>query len=209
MDARAFLVQRATGDDAGRQWPLAAGVTTIGRDAASDIPIPDREISRHHAQVRHDGTRFVLVDLGSKNGTRLNGRPLEGAAPLADGDELTLGTRARFLFMDADATLPARGTPRVRIDPKTKDVFVGNCPLDPPLAPNQFRLLSMLAGQPGRVFTRDEIAQACYAEAQGGVSDQAIDGVVRRLRARLAEAQPDSTAALVVAVRGHGFKLRP
>jgi DNA-binding response OmpR family regulator len=56
------------------------------------------------------------------------------------------------------------------------------------------------------VFTRDEIAERCYPDAEGGVSDQAIDGVVRRLRARLAEVDPD--ARHVEAVRGHGFRLR-
>jgi hypothetical protein len=203
---RAYLIGEA-GTGGGRQrWPLDESVTTIGRSDDNDISLPDREVSRRHAQVRHDGTRFVLVDLGSKNGTRLNGAPVAGAASLADGDLITVGVGARLRFRDLDAT--ASGAVPVRnleLDEAARDVRVRGQLLRPALAPQQFRLLALLASQPGRVFTHAEIAAACYGELTAGVSEQAIEGVVRRLRARLVACDPQ--ADRIAAVRGHGYKL--
>jgi hypothetical protein len=188
------------------RWALAGEVTTIGRDDDNDITLDDREVSRRHAQVRGDGTRFVLVDLGSKNGTRLNGVPVAGAVALADGDEVLVGTGVRLRFQDVDATAPgATGARGLVLDEAARDVRVRGQLVNPPLALQQFRLLSLLASKPGRVFGHDEIAAACYPDTTAGVSEQAIEGVVRRLRARLIET--DSQAARIVAVRGHGYKL--
>lgn len=205
-DARAFLVQRTGASGPGMRWPLVGSVVTIGRAEDSHVVLDDREVSRRHAQIRHDGSQYVLVDLGSKNGTRVNGGRVDRAVPLADGDEIVFGTRHRFMFMDQDATVPAPSRVRsLSVDPVSRSVTVGGHRVDPPLAPNQFALLVLLASQPGRVFTRDEIAAVCYPDAAGGISDQAIDGVVRRLRARLTETDPSRDH--ISAIRGHGFKL--
>jgi pSer/pThr/pTyr-binding forkhead associated (FHA) protein len=59
--------------------------------------IADRAVSRRHARILVDARGATLEDLGSKNGTLLNGRPLEAPAPLADGDEIGLG-EARIEF---------------------------------------------------------------------------------------------------------------
>jgi pSer/pThr/pTyr-binding forkhead associated (FHA) protein len=207
MDARAFLILQEP-DGGERRYALSGGATTLGRWEDSDIPLNDREISRRHAQIRHEAGRFVLADLGSKNGTRVNGVAVERATPLTDGDEILLGTRLRLLFVDQDATLPTEGRNRgLRLEAVTRNVTFRGQPLDPPLAPNQFALLQLFLSKPGRVFTRDEIAAVCYPEAAGGVSDQAIDGIVRRTRARLAEIEPE--VEVILAVRGHGFKLDP
>ena len=204
MEPHAFLVRRGT-EEGDHRHELTGSNTTLGRWEEADVHVDDLEVSRRHAQIRHEGGRFVIADLGSKNGTRVNGVPVTGATPLRDGDEILLGTRQRFVFIDQDATVPAEGRRRIRVDPTTRSVSVGGKPLDPPLAPNQFALMTLLASEPERVFTREEIAAACYPDAGGGVSDQAIDGVVRRTRTRLAEIAPDTD--LIVAVRGHGFKL--
>jgi phosphoserine phosphatase RsbU/P len=67
------------------------GRTTIGRAEDSDIRLPDRSLSRRHAQIlqRRDGC--YLVDLGSTNGTYLNGARVPQESPLQDGDVITLG----------------------------------------------------------------------------------------------------------------------
>lgn len=206
MEARAFLIGEMVPTGGHQRWPLAGEVVTIGRGDENDITLDDREVSRRHAQIRNDGTRFVLVDLGSKNGTRLNGVVIAGAVPLVDGDEVLVGTGARLRFVDVDAT--AAGTAGVRsleMDDAARDVRVRGRLVAPPLAPQQFRLLALLASKPGRVFTHDEIAAACYPDVADGISEQAVEGVVRRLRARLVET--DTQADRVVAVRGHGYKL--
>jgi DNA-binding response OmpR family regulator len=78
--------------------------------------------------------------------------------------------------------------------------------MDPPLSAAQFTLLILLSGQPGRAFSRDEIVDAVWpGVASEGVSDAAIDALVRRLRSRLAEI--DASHQYISVVRGYGFKL--
>lgn len=70
----------------------AGAEKTIGRDPSNDIPLDDTRVSRQHAVIRpnQDGS-FVLQDLGSLNGTHLNGRRLEMPATLRDQDEVRIG----------------------------------------------------------------------------------------------------------------------
>ncbi len=65
--------------------------TTIGRSARSDLCIPDAFASRLHAEVRQEGDRFWLQDLGSANGTRYNGVVIKHAVPLNTLDEIQIG----------------------------------------------------------------------------------------------------------------------
>lgn len=208
MADRAVLILQEGPSGERQQWTLAGNVVTIGRWSENDVVLPDREVSRRHAQIRQDSGQYVLIDLGSKNGTLVNGVRAERALVLSDGDEILVAPRYRLLFVDSEATVPTTTRLRgVRIDLVTRTVTVAGVPLEPPLAPNQFALLQLLATEPGRVYTRDEVASACYPDAEGGVSDQAIDGLVRRLRARLAEVDPG--AEHIAALRGHGIQLVP
>ena len=100
-----------------------------------------------------------------------------------------------------------RAAPWLQLDGATRSVRVGGQRVDPPLAVAQFAALQLLYGVPERVFSRDELAAACYPDAKGGISDQAIDGVMRRLRQRLAELEPDHE--FIVAHRGFGYMLKP
>lgn len=84
----------------GERYPLIASMTVLGRDETADVVLDDPGISRRHCEVRvtQDGPHLVshLRDLGSTNGTFVNGEPAE-AVRLTDGDEITLGrTHATF-----------------------------------------------------------------------------------------------------------------
>lgn len=69
---------------------------TIGRLSDCDVPVTDESVSRRHAEVRRRGSDIVVVDLGSTNGTKVNGAGVR-ERQLADGDEITVGsTRLRF-----------------------------------------------------------------------------------------------------------------
>ncbi|HVE45945.1 MAG TPA: DUF3662 and FHA domain-containing protein [Acidimicrobiales bacterium] len=69
---------------------------TIGRLSDCDVPVNDESVSRRHAEVRRQGSDIVVVDLGSTNGTKVNGAGVRERR-LADGDEITVGsTRLRF-----------------------------------------------------------------------------------------------------------------
>lgn len=200
-----LILQEGAGTEAAR-WLLAGSVTTLGRWEGCEVVLPDPEVSRKHAQIRHEGGRYVLVDLGSKNGTQVNGRRVERAYVLTDGDEMVIAPRFRLTFVDNEATVPASIERRgLRIDFATREVTVQGRRVDPPLSPTQFALLQLLASDAGRVFTRDEVASACYPDAVGVVSDQALEGIIRRLRVRLADLAPDSD--YIVTVRGHGVQM--
>ena len=80
----------------GERIPLGEGTITIGRKPESTIVLGDPNASRAHAEIRPHGAGFVMVDLGSTNGSRINGVRVSHQE-LVDGDELTFGnTRIRF-----------------------------------------------------------------------------------------------------------------
>ena len=90
-----------------REVPLQEGENLLGRTAESVLRFTADSASRRHARIVVTTGRAVLEDLGSKNGTFLNGRRLEGGVVLADGDEITIG-RIVLVFSAA----PPPGTTR-------------------------------------------------------------------------------------------------
>ncbi|MDA8148475.1 MAG: DUF3662 and FHA domain-containing protein [Actinomycetota bacterium] len=75
----------------GTRVPVGSEPVTIGRLPESTVVVADPNASRRHAEVRRTGDVVVVVDLGSTNGTRVNGIPVKEQV-LADGDEVTVGT---------------------------------------------------------------------------------------------------------------------
>jgi pSer/pThr/pTyr-binding forkhead associated (FHA) protein len=72
-------------------------IAAIGRSPDCDFVIDDRTVSRHHATIRREGSFWILVDIGSTNGTRVNGDRIDGRAVIKPGDELGFGAAtARF-----------------------------------------------------------------------------------------------------------------
>jgi FhaA, N-terminal domain/FHA domain len=69
---------------------LTKDATTIGRLGECDVVVADKGASRRHAQIRRRDGTFTLTDLGSTNGTRLNGQTIQ-SRELADGDRITIG----------------------------------------------------------------------------------------------------------------------
>ena len=65
---------------------------TIGRAGSSDLMLTDLSVSRHHAELRRQGEQWLLVDLGSTNGTRLNGWRITGPVPVRPGDQVAFGS---------------------------------------------------------------------------------------------------------------------
>lgn len=83
------LVVREEGND--RTVTLAGDSATIGRLAECEVALKDRGASRRHAQIRLKDGVATLTDLGSTNGTEVNGHPVQ-TATLDDGDRITIGT---------------------------------------------------------------------------------------------------------------------
>jgi hypothetical protein len=75
----------------GSRIQIALDPITIGRHPDCDVVLNDQEVSRQHAEVRRQDDGFVLVDLDSMNGTKLNGTGVKPSRPLEDGDTITIG----------------------------------------------------------------------------------------------------------------------
>jgi FHA domain-containing protein len=90
--AQATRRSRALVTVGGRRLPVPARGATLGRSRDCDIVLDDSSISRRHAEIRPAGDGWTVADLGSTNGVRLNGRPVEGAEPLQAGDRVELGS---------------------------------------------------------------------------------------------------------------------
>ena len=86
-----FLVFIA-GPNAGRRYKLAEGEYIIGRRSDCQIFVPDMRVSRQHARLRPDGARWAVEDLGSNNGTYVNGQRLSAPLTIAHGDEITIAS---------------------------------------------------------------------------------------------------------------------
>jgi DNA-binding response OmpR family regulator len=189
-----------------QNWLLVQETTTIGRREDNDVVIPDRWVSRYHAEVRREGTRYVIQDLGSKNGLFVNGKLATGPVGLEDGDQIQIAPRYQLVFADSEATAPLfEGTGCVLIDEDARRVWVQGHELEPALSSAQFDLLKALTSDPGRVFSRDELIAIGWPDADpSGISRDALDSLIRRLRKRLMSAEPSHR--YIHAVRGHGFK---
>lgn len=77
----------------GREYPVYQGLLTIGRDIGNDIVLPVNQVSRNHAQIQYEQTECVVTDMGSTNGTFINGASIPSGSPqpLRPGDMLGLG----------------------------------------------------------------------------------------------------------------------
>lgn len=197
------------GPDPGRRIFVDRPELIIGRDESCDLIIPERQVSRRHARLWLDNDHYFLEDLGSKNGTFVNGQEIKAPRALQDGDEIQVAFCCKLAFVGAEATAPVVREERkwgLRMDKQSKRVWVAGQEIDPPLSLAQYRLLELLYQEPGRVYSREEVIKAVWPEDDpDGISEQAIDALARRLRERLAEVDPDTQ--YVATVRGHGFRL--
>jgi hypothetical protein len=197
------------GEEIKGRWTLSKPVTTIGRWEDNDVVVDDRWVSRYHAQIRHEGDQYVIEDRGSKNGTVVNGQRIAGPRTLADGDEVQVTPLIALTFVDYGATAPLPGEgqlPGLELDLETRQVWVRGRLLSPPLSHAQFTYLALLAEQTGRVYSRDQVVAAVWPDDYAaGISDEAIDALVRRIRLRLRDLDPEHE--YIVTVRGYGFKL--
>ena len=192
----------------GQRWPLSQTIV-LGREPTCDIVVADRQISRFHARLTPTPEGVIFEDLGSKNGTHHNGVTLTAPVVLQDGDLLSVALAQQFLFLTSDATMPLLegGKPgRLMMDHKSRRVWVNQQQLNPPLSAQQFKMLWLLYESKGQVVTRPDLVTVVWGDDQAaGVSDQALDALIRRLRDRLAALDP--TYQYIVTVRGHGIRL--
>lgn len=190
-------------DPSGHEHRLTYQAGTIGRAVECDIVIASKSVSRQHTRIRRDGLRWFVDDLGSTNGTWLNGERLTGSLVLLDGDSLKVGD-VTFIFHDPDTTSRENPIPDLEVDPIAGVVRVNRKAVA--LSPKEYLLLAYLHDRRGQVCSKDAIGQAVWPEyTAGGIFDYQIENLVRRLRTRI-EVDP-ANPQLLFTVRGLGYKL--
>lgn len=203
-----------TGPLNGQRWAVEHDMV-IGRDETCEIVIADRQVSRFHARISLGQEGIWLEDLGSKNGTFRNGARLVEPVILSDGDLVQVSLIQHFVYLSSDATVPLDmdimpiqkgASQRLYLDTRARRVWLSGQELTPPLSFPQFRLLQILYEQQGEVVERQDLINSVWGEEEAiGVSEQAFDALVRRLRERLAMIDPRHT--FIITVRGHGLRL--
>jgi DNA-binding winged helix-turn-helix (wHTH) protein len=199
----------------GQVVELTAPRLVIGRSAQSDLCINHLEISRQHAEIVQEAERCWLADLGSRNGTFVNSQRLAIGQQhaLMNADRVQIGQLVVLRFEDPKATLDARSlliyVGGLALDPVRREVYLQNKKLEPRLTVQQFKLLEVLAREPGKVFTKEELIHQVWPEVKEaqGVSDQALDTVVSRVRHGLERL--DKQHHYIERVRGQGIKFVP
>lgn len=183
---------------------LDAETCTLGRAAGCELVVQGQLVSRRHAQVRRIGLHYQISDLGSRNGTFVNGKLLQEPQLLADGDLIGLGSPAGMLsFMDADGTFVAA---QLWFDDAELRFYVGEKAVE--LTPSLLKLLRHLHTNAGKVCSRETCARAIWGDDYRPSDEMnGIDRMITQLRAALRAVAPDTE--LIATRRGLGYELRP
>jgi DNA-binding response OmpR family regulator len=186
---------------------LSDEIYTIGRASSCQIVIPeaifpDKMVSRLHAKIERSGPRYVLTDLGSANGTYINGRRLRQPHLLSNNDRIGLGLATPLLsFVDPDPTFMPRA--RLSYDERTMAFSVGWQVLA--LTPKQFRLLHYLYRHAGEVCTRENCMAAVWTDDDEGKAPGSLEEHISNLRAQFRRIDP--TLDPIRTRRGVGYLL--
>src|SRR6266542_5351108 len=185
---------------------LEQTVTRLERAVENEIVIVSKRASREHAHIRRDGRRIFLDDLGSTNGTLLNGERVLGSAQLRDGEQIAIG-EIMFIFHDPDTTTRETPFPELEVNVEAGVVRLNRRAIQ--LSPKEFSLLAYLYENRGKVCSKDEIGRTVWSEYkhsgaasamdQAGIYDYQIENLVRRLRAKIEN--DANTPVLLITVR--------
>lgn len=128
--ASQFQLIMRTGPTPGATFTLEGDQLNIGRDSTNEITINDAEVSRRHARLTFQGGKYVLEDLGSTNGTFVNGQRLAGPRVLKAGEVVSFGEQIVLVFevvaSDPGATM---------VSPRAAAVPSASRPVAPPPPP--------------------------------------------------------------------------
>jgi pSer/pThr/pTyr-binding forkhead associated (FHA) protein len=193
---RALVIREASGAE--RVVVLEPDAVTIGRDPDSTIRLDSPYVSRSHARIEVRGEGAVLIDLGSRNGSRLNGAPVAGTAALRDADVITIAdTTIECLAQAAEASTtrildpradePGSGA-RLRVDALTYEVTIDERPLPRRLSAQEFTLLRHLYEHRDRVCTRQQLGDAVWGADRWDTS--MLYKLVHRLKEKV-EPEPE------------------
>jgi predicted component of type VI protein secretion system len=169
MDARVWLTGK---EGEPRSVPLpAAGRLLVGRDPEADLCLEDEAVSWHHLEIESRGGVLMATDLDSRNGTALNGEPLERPRRLRDGDTLIVGSQR----LEVAIPQPGRGGETVAASEPTVALTAEERATAAALvAP--YRSEGAFAGRPA---TRAEIAAALHVSER--TAQRRLDALAAKL----------------------------
>lgn len=141
QDSFRLVVRR--GPQPNQIYELTKEVTTLGRDITNDIVINDREASRHHLRLVRSGGNVTIEDLGSTNGTFVNGKRVSGVTPLQNGDMVGLGETVTLGFEahraqsgqpapSQSSAPPQQQAPVISTPPPQPEIPASDSPYSPP-----------------------------------------------------------------------------
>jgi pSer/pThr/pTyr-binding forkhead associated (FHA) protein len=200
-DAEIYLESALPASDAAR-YALCKDVVTVGRADDNDVVLKDPRVSRKHAELVRGELRYRVRDLGSRNGTFVNGTRVLESCEVTTGDQLSFGG-VHLRFHDGASTVTTNPVRLLRLDDRTAEVHVLGQLISP--TPKEYLLLRLLFANVGAVCGRDEIARTVWPEYEGQVADYNIDNLVARLRPKVE--RPAQGAVRIVAVKTRGYRL--
>ena len=149
MISQTFQLVMRAGPNPGKAFTLSKSEIVIGRDVSADVVINTAEVSRRHARLYLDGGVYIVEDLGSTNGTFINGQRLTMPVPMRSGDIIMLGEAATLVYeasqFDPNATMisasggpasispprPASAIPQTLTPPPPARTYAGQVPAGP------------------------------------------------------------------------------
>jgi pSer/pThr/pTyr-binding forkhead associated (FHA) protein len=139
-----FQFVMRSGPTPGKIYPIEGNELTVGRESNNSIAINDAEVSRKHARLEKRGTSYVIQDLGSTNGTFVNGVRISGIQVLNAGDEVSFGENILLMYeavVDPNATMVSSPKPaKTEMSPQRPVVAA------PPAAPASSRPAAAVPG---------------------------------------------------------------
>ena len=110
-----FQLVMRSGPNPGAVFPLEGDQIMVGRDSSNGVAINDAEMSRRHARLTFQGGKYVIEDVGSTNGSFVNGQRLAGPYVLKPGDVVSFGEQIVLMYdaanMDPGATMASQRKP--------------------------------------------------------------------------------------------------
>ena len=159
MTSQAVQLVMRVGPEPGKIFSLSENELHIGRDANNEITINDAEISRRHARFVLQAGGYVLEDLGSTNGTFVNGRRISGPHALQPGETIRFGDNVtlsyEFSGFDPNATVasgqaaapPVQAPPPAAAPVKAASEYAGQVPDSPPASASSNPLSNLLGNR--------------------------------------------------------------
>ncbi len=114
-----------------QEFDLAAGETVLGRSPECHVTLDDPLVSREHAKIVVEGERALFRDLGSRNGSKLNGQTMLGEAELHDGDRIRLGNQELVFSRVVAPKRPGRATGSLRHCRRCRQPYAAEAPSCP------------------------------------------------------------------------------